>query len=48
VIAKPPFEIGAVQFMTTLLPEIVVVGVPGTEGTVAGNIAPLPTEEYSE
>ena len=31
-IGAPPSEVGAVQVTTTSVPEIAVVGVPGTEG----------------
>ena len=41
VMAEPP-SAGAVQVIETLLPETVVVGADGVEGTVAGIIAPLP------
>ncbi len=40
VITEPPFA-GAIQFITTLLPEIEVVGAAGVEGAAA-IIAPLP------
>jgi len=33
VIAEPPSEEGATHSMTTLLPEIVVFGAAGVEGT---------------
>jgi len=32
MIGAPPSEVGAVQVTTTSVPEIAVVGVPGTEG----------------
>jgi hypothetical protein len=47
VIADPP-SAGAVQLIETLLPEIVVVGAAGAEGTVAGIVAPLPTGDVAE
>ena len=45
MIGEPPSEEGAVQLTTTLLPEIVVVGVPGLEGIVDVIIAQLPYKE---
>ncbi len=47
VIADPP-SAGAVQLIETLLPEIVVVGAAGAEGTVAGITAPLPAGDVTE
>jgi hypothetical protein len=47
MIAEPP-SAGAVQIIKTLLPETVVVGVDGVEGTVAGIVAPLPARDEAE
>ena len=45
LIAEPP-SAGAAQVIETLLPETMVVGAAGVEGTVfARSIAPVPTEE---
>ena len=46
VIAEPPFA-GATQLITTLVPEIVVVGATGAKGIV-GIIAPLPEVDAAE
>ena len=47
MIAEPP-SAGAVQVINTLLPEIVVVGAAGVEGTVADSVAPLPAGDAAE
>jgi hypothetical protein len=47
VIAEPPFA-GATQLIKTLVPEFTIVGVNGTEGTVAGIIAPFPEGDSAE
>ncbi len=47
VIAEPLFP-GAAQVIETLVPETVVVGADGVEGTVAGIFAPLPLSDGSE
>jgi len=47
VIGEPPSEEGVVQVITTLFPEILVVGAVGVEGTVF-NIAPLPAGDGAE
>ena len=47
VIAEPP-SAGTAQVIKTLLPETVVVGADGVEGTFAGSIAPLPAGDPAE
>ena len=47
MITEPPFA-GATQVIITLVPETVVVGADGVEGTVAGIIAPLPAGDIAE
>jgi len=42
LISPPPFEEGAVQVMTTLVPESAVVGVPGAEGKFGKLNSPPP------
>ena len=42
MIAEPPLA-GGDQSIKTLVPETVVVGAAGVEGTVADIIAPLPS-----
>ena len=46
MIADPP-SAGAAQLITTLLPEITVVGAVGVLGAV-GRFAPLPTGDAAE
>ena len=47
MIADPP-SAGAAQLITTLLPEITVVGADGIDGTVAGIVAGPPQEELPD
>ena len=47
VITEPPSEEGATQSTLTLVPEIVIIGAAGDEGTV-GNVAPLPSGDGLE
>ncbi len=48
MIAEPPLS-GATHSITTLVPEIVVVGAALTAvGTVAGSTAPLPWKDAAE
>jgi hypothetical protein len=47
VIFSPP-ELGAVQVIATLVPEIAVVGAVGTLGIVLDSTAPLPEEDGFE
>jgi hypothetical protein len=47
VIADPPSS-GVFQVIKIFVPKIVAVGAPGETGSVAGIIAPLPSEDATE